>query len=113
MKKIKLFGLGALFGAIAGLLFAPKSGKELREDIKKLSEEIIAEAEEKLKEVEVLTKEKYTQIITEIIKSHIQAKKIKQEDIPHLIEGLKNHWKEIEKELEEGRAKDKKQAEKK
>jgi len=27
------FGLGALVGAIAGLLFAPKPGSEMREDI--------------------------------------------------------------------------------
>ncbi|MBS1712902.1 MAG: YtxH domain-containing protein [Armatimonadetes bacterium] len=27
------FGLGALVGALAGLLFAPKSGTEMREDL--------------------------------------------------------------------------------
>lgn len=27
------FGLGALIGAIAGLLFAPKAGSEMREDL--------------------------------------------------------------------------------
>ncbi len=27
------FGLGAIVGAVAGLLFAPKEGKELRHDV--------------------------------------------------------------------------------
>jgi gas vesicle protein len=44
------FGLGALIGALAGVLFAPKSGKETKEELltrlqelKQKSEEMIAE----------------------------------------------------------------------
>ena len=40
MSKSSKFGLGVVFGAIAGavtaLLSAPKSGKETREELKKL-----------------------------------------------------------------------------
>ena len=38
--------LGAIFGAIAGLLFAPKSGKETREDIKKFAQDTKEKGEE-------------------------------------------------------------------
>ena len=38
--------LGGLFGAIAGILYAPKSGEETREDIGRKAEEIMAKANE-------------------------------------------------------------------
>lgn len=38
------FILGAAVGAIAGLLLAPKSGKELREDLRDLSEKVADDA---------------------------------------------------------------------
>lgn len=54
MAKGKKFGLGILIGAIAGvvtgILAAPKSGKETREDIKKKAHEVKGSAERKLKD---------------------------------------------------------------
>jgi len=54
MSKGK-FALGAVIGAaagvIAGILTAPKSGKETRADIKAKAEELKAGADKKLKEV--------------------------------------------------------------
>lgn len=54
MSKNKKFGLGLLIGAvagaIAGLLTAPKSGKETRDDLKNKAGEMKGSAERKLKE---------------------------------------------------------------
>lgn len=54
MAKGKKFGLGILIGAVvgvvAGLLTAPKSGKETREDIKNKAKEVKGSAERKMKE---------------------------------------------------------------
>jgi len=54
MSKGKKFGLGVLIGTavgvVAGLLTAPKSGKETRQDIKKKAIEAKGSAERKLKE---------------------------------------------------------------
>ena len=54
MAKGKKFGFGIILGAIAGvatgLLTAPKSGKETREDIKKKASEVKGSAERKLKD---------------------------------------------------------------
>ena len=43
-KKKHRFLLGALVGATAGILFAPKSGKETRADIKKCSKKAYRKA---------------------------------------------------------------------
>jgi len=101
MKKFKFFGLGALLGAIGALLFAPKSGKELRADIKQVSQEIIEKLDAEVEKAKILTKEKYMQIVSEIVKTYHQAEKIKQEDLPQIIEELKAHWQKIEAKLKE------------
>ena len=49
---------GVVVGAIAGVLFAPKSGKKTRDDIKKTAAKVNKEAEKKLKEVHAELKEK-------------------------------------------------------
>jgi gas vesicle protein len=55
MKKSSKWALGAILagiaGYIAGILTAPKSGKETREDIKEGVEHGMAEAEKKLKKL--------------------------------------------------------------
>lgn len=54
MAKGKKFGLGVVLGTIAGIitgiLAAPKSGKETRDDIKKKATEARGSAERKLKD---------------------------------------------------------------
>lgn len=54
MAKGKKFGLGVILGAaagvVAGLLTAPKSGKETRQDIKKKAGEVRGSAERRLKD---------------------------------------------------------------
>jgi gas vesicle protein len=50
-KYVKGGIIGVIVGAISGLLFAPKSGKETREDIKEVANKAAREAEKKLKEL--------------------------------------------------------------
>ncbi|RMF69225.1 MAG: gas vesicle protein [Calditrichaeota bacterium] len=45
---LKGFLFGGLVGAVAALLYAPKSGKEVREDLRKMSAELKDDAETKL-----------------------------------------------------------------
>ncbi len=52
LKKLAIGGtIAAAAGYIAGLLTAPKSGKETRGDIKKATNESIAQAEKELKKL--------------------------------------------------------------
>jgi len=53
---ISFFG-GLAIGATLGILFAPKSGKELRNDIKDKSEKLIDTGKESVSEVVEKTKE--------------------------------------------------------
>lgn len=51
-KKIAIGGaIAALAGFIAGILTAPKSGKETRQDIKDTADKSVAEAEKELKKL--------------------------------------------------------------
>ena len=78
-------GLGVALGAIAGLLFAPKSGKETRQDIKVAAEkaaQVVKEAaekgaevvKEKAHEASEFAKEK-AQVATEFAKEKLGKKK--------------------------------------
>lgn len=73
-KKGKNFALGALFAAIAGfvagILTAPKSGKETRADIKNAANASVTEAEKQLKKL-------HTQLNTMIkdVKSEAESAK--------------------------------------
>ncbi len=51
--------IGGLVGAAIGILYAPKSGKETREDICKKSEELMAKAKEEYQQVVDKSKKAY------------------------------------------------------
>lgn len=59
---------GVLAGLTAGLLFAPKSGKETREDIKKKAEELKDKAEAKGDELKASAKKKVDEVRDEVVK---------------------------------------------
>jgi len=64
--------IGGALGALAGLFFAPKSGKELRSDIKKKGNRVLKDAKEIYADAGAKTKE----IIKE---ARHQAKELKKE----------------------------------
>ncbi len=66
------FALGAITGTILGLLFAPKSGKELRSELKEKGGEYLGLAKEKMKEGFEVGKEKVGETF-ERVKSAVQT----------------------------------------
>jgi gas vesicle protein len=71
--------IGSALGALAGIFFAPKSGKELRSDIKEKGSEVLKDAKEIY--ADACTNEK--EIIGEV--KH-QAKELKKDADRHLSE---------------------------
>ncbi|NLP12077.1 YtxH domain-containing protein [bacterium] len=68
----KGFLIGSALGAVVALLFAPKSGKELRSDIKRKSEEAV----EGTKRVYGETRDKAQQLLTE---ANEKARELREE----------------------------------
>jgi gas vesicle protein len=64
--------IGGALGALAGVLFAPKSGKELRSDIKKKGNKIIKDGQEIYADASTKAKEIFGEV------KH-QAKELKRE----------------------------------
>lgn len=56
---IKGILIGGLIGAAIGILYAPKSGKETREDICRKSEELMTKAKEEYEQVLDKSKKAY------------------------------------------------------
>jgi gas vesicle protein len=71
--------IGGALGALAGIFFAPKSGKELRSDIKEKGSEVLKDA----KGIYADTSTKAKEIIEE---AKHQAKELKKEADRHLSE---------------------------
>jgi gas vesicle protein len=73
------FLIGGVLGALAGIFFAPKSGKELRSDIKEKGSEVLKDAKEIYADASTKAKE----IIEE---AKHQAEKLKKEADRYLSE---------------------------
>lgn len=102
--------LGAIFGAIAGVLFAPKAGKETRDDIKKLAEDAkekgedlfedakreVAEKVENLKKAgKKINGEDYKKIVDEMVEGMKGKGNVSGEAARKLGEQLKTDWEEV------------------
>lgn len=106
--------LGAAVGATAGILFAPKSGKETREDIKKAAEELKKQAgdlymkarasvERKLAELKKLDqkidKKAYEAIVEDVVKELKNNSELTSEAGRRLGAQLKDDWNDVKQAL--------------
>jgi gas vesicle protein len=109
-KKTKRWALGALIatavGYIAGILTAPKSGKETREDIKDVAEHGMAEAEKQLKRLHTQMADTISQAKEKAITLQGTAKKELQTAIDKTTV-VKEKARELLSALHEGGAEDK------
>ncbi|PIS07734.1 hypothetical protein COT78_02075 [Candidatus Berkelbacteria bacterium CG10_big_fil_rev_8_21_14_0_10_43_13] len=91
--------VGALAGVIAGLLFAPKSGKETQEDLKKYMHEMKNKIAKELDKAGKVTKETYEKVVDKIVKVYEVEKKITPADAKDILAKLKNNFAEVKKAL--------------
>ena len=71
--------LGVIAGAIAGILFAPKSGKEIRGDIKGTLTKVKDDITEKLAELKEVTEEAYHDVVNSVVETYKGTKELTME----------------------------------
>ena len=111
---IKGFVLGIVGGGVAGILLAPKSGAETREDIKKLAidlkekaTDLYAEArkeiDKKIAQVKKaggkINEDTYKSLVSEVVEEFKQDAEVTSSVAKKLGEQLKADWSMIKKEL--------------
>ena len=89
----------AILGVIAGVLLAPKAGRELRKDLRKIMQKMEKEIIQKAGKTKKLGREKYDEIVEIAANSYAKAKKIKKEDLKEIVKDLKKCWTDIAKKL--------------
>lgn len=94
---LKGAAVGALAGAVAGILFAPKSGKETRADIAKYLEEMKDEVADKLSKAGDFTKEKYNSVVDSVVSNYKKAKKITEDEAKEISEKLEEGYDKVKK----------------
>ena len=104
MPKLK-FLKGALLGVIAGILMAPKSGKETRDEIKRYYQEISDRISEELARMKEVTRDSYDQIVGSVILSYQEARKITAREAELIRQTLADGFEKIRKAHEQESAK--------
>ena len=87
--------VGAVAGAIAALLLAPKSGQETRDEIKAHLEEIKDAIVKRLQDAGEFTQEKYEEIVTAIVGEYETAKKITADEAKEIQTRLREGYEAI------------------
>jgi len=91
--------IGAVLGIATGLLIAPKSGKNLREDIKKIPGDFYKYITPQIKKLKEMGEEQYNNFIDEGVKKYVKIKKLTQDEEKILKKEAKSSWKHIKKHL--------------
>ena len=102
MKKIgsKLLEgalLGAALGVAAGMLFAPKSGKKLRGDIRDRAADFYKFVSPKLKQLKNMSESQYKAFMKTAIRGYSKAKKLSADESGELARHAQEFWKHFRK----------------
>lgn len=98
MSKKRLFKtlmLGLAIGGVLGVLLAPKSGKQVRQDLKKAYRATSKDIARRINDIEDISKSKYEQIVEAVINEYKKLDPITQEQIESLKAILYSKWTEI------------------
>lgn len=94
--------IGLLVGAIIGVLFAPKSGKETRQEMKKFAEDLNSKILKKMGRLKDFSEEKYKEVVDEIAEDY-RGLNLSQEQKNAIGEELRNCYASIKKVLVENK----------
>ena len=85
----------ALTGFIAGVLFAPKSGKETRESMRSYYFEMKDQILENLSQIKDITKETYENVVNSVVKGYEEAKLVTSGEAAQIKNELKSGYSRI------------------
>ena len=86
--------IGFVAGAVTAMFLTTKTGEELRADIKKAAIDVKTKAEEQAAKIKNLSKEKYTEIVNNILNSYNKVKDFTEKEID-LIKKIVTEQKEV------------------
>ena len=94
-RRIFTTALTLAAGAVAGVLLAPRSGRETQKRLKALNEKIKQEIAMELVRVEVLSQRAYNDVVVATLEYYRRVKKVKQADLDVIAKDLKARWRDI------------------
>jgi gas vesicle protein len=89
------FLLWTLTGFIAGLLLAPKSGKETRESMRKYYFEMKDQILENLSQIKDITKDTYENVVNSVVKGYEEARLVTSGEASQIKNELKDGYTRI------------------
>ncbi|MEN6641991.1 MAG: YtxH domain-containing protein [Armatimonadia bacterium] len=107
-KKTFIEGIavGAVAGAIAGLLLAPKTGQKMRDEIKAHFAEIKDQIVAKLEAADDFTQTKYEEVVKAVIAELEAAKKITGDEAQEMASRLQDGYEAVKQTIHEHTAGD-------
>ena len=92
---------GAVLGMAAGLFIQSRKGKELTKDAQKKAAQLQVKVMKKLKSAQGMTKEKYTEIVEDVLGYYEKTQEVAKKEIPVVRDYLMKRWKVIEGQLKD------------
>ena len=89
--------IGALAGAIAGILLAPKSGKETRADIANYVGEMKDKIAKEIENAGEFTKDTYRKAVKKVVSAYEKGKKITAKQAKEIQDELDKNYDKVEK----------------
>lgn len=86
---------GLAIGGALGVLFAPKSGKQTRQDLKKAYRATSKDIAKRINDLEDISQSKYDQIVDAVVNEYQKLDPITQEQIETLKTTLQEKWNEV------------------
>jgi len=89
--------IGAILGVAAGFFLQSKKGKQLTKDAQKKVVDLQAQVMKKLKDVEVLSKDKYDEVVDHVLAYYAKTKEFTEKELPEVKKFLLGRWQTIKK----------------
>lgn len=95
---------GAILGVAAALFLQSQGGKKMTKTAKQKALKFQNKLMQELKNVKTLTKEKYTELVEEMLRYYLKTQEVARQDIPDIRQFLLQKWSHIEKQFKSLRA---------